>query len=222
MRLPPVSKPRRSTDHADDVVGLTDDVPDQYSMATSPDTLLRLIRAFEPAVAETVTHVGIDDWAYRKRHRYGTIIVDLTTHRPIDLLPDYSATAIDTWLQAHPTIQVVSRDRADIGITAATMGAPQAQQIADRFHLLTNLRDAIVRLVEREGPALRAAAKQAGASERATVPSPTAALQPQVRRADPPVQRQQQLAEIQRLHAAGWTISAISRQLSMNRRTVRK
>ena len=120
-------------------------------MATSPDTLLRLIRAFEPAVAETVTHVGIDDWAYRKRHRYGTIIVDLTTHRPIDLLPDYSATAIDTWLQAHPTIQVVSRDRADIGITAATMGAPQAQQIADRFHLLTNLRDAIVRLVEREG-----------------------------------------------------------------------
>ena len=112
-------------------------------MPASRNTLLRLIRHVSTPAADSPRVVGLDDWAKRKGHSYGTIVVDLETRDPIDLLDDRSAETVEAWLNAHPTVEVVSRDRAEAYAAGATAGAPNAVQVADRFHLLKNLREAI-------------------------------------------------------------------------------
>ena len=94
--------------------------------------------------------VGIDDWAWRKGQRYGTIVVDLERSEVIDLLPDRDAETVKTWLKEHPGVELVSRDRWSAYAQAAAEGGLQAQQVADRWHLLKNLRKAIERLLERQ------------------------------------------------------------------------
>lgn len=83
--------------------------------------------------------MGIDDWAFRKGTNYGTILVDLEKRKAIDLLPDREMETVKEWLEAHPGIGVISRDRANCYAQAATLGAPNAIQVADRWHLLKNL-----------------------------------------------------------------------------------
>jgi len=112
----------------------------QLGMPTSGDTLLRLIRATPVATAAAPTIIGVDDWALRKRTRYGTIIVDLERRRPIDLLPDRNAEALAAWLQARPGISLVARDRSAEYRRAITAGAPSAVQVANRWDLLCNAR----------------------------------------------------------------------------------
>jgi transposase len=99
--------------------------------------------------------LGIDDFALRKGRVYGTILLDLEQQRPIDLLPERTADAVATWLRAHPGIEVIARDRASDYARGATAGAPNAVQVADRFHLLCNLREALTRYLQRITPALR-------------------------------------------------------------------
>lgn len=120
----------------------------KLTMPTSGDTLLRLIRngAIVPSVNSKVRVVGIDDWAWRKGHRYGTIVVDLEAHCPIDLLADRSAESVAAWLKDHPEIEIICRDRAEVYIDGASQGAPKAIQVADRWHLLANLREVLERL----------------------------------------------------------------------------
>jgi len=91
----------------------------------------RLIRATPVATAAAPTIIGVDDWALRKRTRYGTIIVDLERRRPIDLLPDRNAETLAAWLQARPGISLVARDRSAAYRRAITAGAPSAVQVAD-------------------------------------------------------------------------------------------
>jgi len=110
---------------------------------TSRNTLLRLIRREAPPAADPPRVVGLDDWAKRKGQTYGTIVVDLETREPIDLLDDRSAETVEGWLKVHPTVEVVSRDRAEAYASGTTAGAPDAVQVADRFHILKNLREAI-------------------------------------------------------------------------------
>src|SRR3954462_7460501 len=99
----------------------------------------RAIVRIEPEELAVVRAVGIDDWAWRKGHRYGTIVVDLERHKVVDLLPDREADTVAQWLTEHPEIEVVSRDRSAAYADAARRGAPQALQAADRWHLLENL-----------------------------------------------------------------------------------
>jgi transposase len=118
-------------------------------LPASRDTLLRLVRQLPPPSVVRPRVLGVDDFAFRKGKRYGTILLDLEQRCPIDLLPERSAASLEQWLQAHPGVEVIARDRGPEYIRGATAGAPQAIQVADRFHLLTNLREALERVLER-------------------------------------------------------------------------
>lgn len=122
----------------------------KLGMYVTPSTLLRHIRACTYTPPEVVKIVGIDDWAWKKGQTYGTILVDLERHCPIELLPDRSVETVEAWLRIHPEVEIISRDRGGDYAAAARKGAPQAQQVADRFHLLKNLREGIKDLMERK------------------------------------------------------------------------
>src|ERR671934_2988585 len=127
-------------------------------LPTSPSTLLRLVRASPGPHTPALQAVGVDEWAWRRGHRYGTILVDLVTHRVVDLLPDRSAKTVAAWLAQHPTIAVVCRDRSDLYGDGIRQGAPQAVQVVDRFHLVQNLRQALEAFLLDRRLALQAAA----------------------------------------------------------------
>jgi transposase len=127
-------------------------------LPTSASTLLRLVRAAPIPDIPALQVIGVDEWAWRRGHRYGTILVDLLTHRVVDLLPDRSAATIATWLAERPTITVVCRDRSDLYADGIRRGAPQAVQVVDRFHLVQNLRQALEVFLSHHRPLLQAAA----------------------------------------------------------------
>jgi transposase len=119
------------------------------SIATSDDTVLRRVRDHpSEACARPVQNLGVDDWAWRKGQEYGTILVNLDAHRVVDLLPDRAADSFSEWLRDHPEIVTISRDRCGIYAEGAALGAPQSQQIADRFHLVLNLSATMERVLE--------------------------------------------------------------------------
>ena len=127
-------------------------------LPTRAATLLRRVRTSVVPHAPALPCVGVDEWAWRRGHRYGTILVDLQTHRVVDLLPDRSATTVVAWLAEHPTISVVCRDWSDLYADGIRRGAPQAVQVVDRFHLVQNLRQVLESFLLDHRPALQAAA----------------------------------------------------------------
>jgi transposase len=131
-----------------------------FEVPISGDRLLSFIReGSEKAIPETRI-LGVDDWAFRRGQVYGTILVDLERSRTIDLLPDRETATLANWLHQHPEVMVVSRDRSQAYIEGIRQGAPQAIQVADRFHLLQNLLDALKRMIERRPKELREAERQ--------------------------------------------------------------
>jgi transposase len=123
----------------------------------SRDTLLRLVRcrAPPPTPAKAPRVIGVDDWAWKRGHRYGTIICDLEQHRIIDLLPDREAATVKTWLAKRPTVEVIARDRGAQYIQAATEGRPDATQVADRWHLMENASAAFLTAVQQSMRVIR-------------------------------------------------------------------
>jgi transposase len=121
----------------------------------SPDTLLRLVKSTPLPQRVTPRVLGVDDWAKRKGHNYGTILVNLEAHEVVDLLPDREAQTLADWLQLHPGIEIISRDRASAYADGARRGAPDAMQVADRFHLVKNLVDYLKAVFERKRASLR-------------------------------------------------------------------
>jgi transposase len=199
-------------------------------MNISADTVLRLIRGIEDNTVHTPRVLSVDDWALSKGQTYGTILVDLELQQVIDLLPDRSAEVLSTWLKAHPGVEIISRDRGNDYIKGATEGAPNAVQVADRWHLLKNLKDALIRLLERKIACLRTIAEKMGLSQPAPkdrldastddeVPQLTLAEQDkQARRA----KRRTRYEQVMQLHNQGFSNRQIVRHLGMGPRTVAK
>ncbi|MFC1879062.1 ISL3 family transposase, partial [Chloroflexota bacterium] len=118
-------------------------------MKTSPDTLIRIVREFPTTNFLTPRVLGVDDFALQKGRIYGTLLVDLELRQPIDLLSDRTAGTLAEWLRLHPGVQIITRDRSTEYARGAAEGAPKAIQVADRWHLLKNLREALERMLNR-------------------------------------------------------------------------
>jgi transposase len=143
----------------------------RLGMPTSPDTLIRLIRKVPQPEAPTPRVLGVDDWSKSKGQSYGTLLVDLEEHQPVDVLSERSAASLETWLKSHPGVEIISRYRGPEYIKGATEGAPNAVQVADRWHLLKNLRDALEELLSQHPECLQAAAETSTTAEEIKSPS---------------------------------------------------
>src|SRR6266700_1935648 len=115
------------------------DAGSELGSSGSRDTILRLVRRRKQSAHSSPRVIGLDDWAHKRRLRYGTLICDLEQSRPIDLLPDRSVESVAAWLKEHPSLEVVSRDGSSEYASAIHKGAPQARQVSDRWHLVKNL-----------------------------------------------------------------------------------
>jgi transposase len=217
-------------------------IAQRQGMPLSPATVLRLVRRTQVTAHATPSLLGVDEWAYRRRLDFKTILVDLRTRKPIELLPDASAASFASWLQEHPGVEIIARDRAGTFAEGARQGAPDAIQVADRFHLMQNLRTAIeeilkqmvaVRQVAAEALAeqtnlLQSTATTAIAGDETSVNS--ALPLPDIRRARDPYRtrvqeqrRAQRLARYEQvlgLHQAGALQQEIAERLNITRATV--
>jgi len=178
------------------------------------DTLLRTLRRHAARPEPAPTAIGIDDWAWKRGQRYGTLVCDLERRRIIDLLPDREPATLDAWLVAHPTVAIVARDRGGYG-QAVTRTRPEVLQVADRWHLLENASAAFLGVVRRSMGAIRS---QLGA----TAIDPALLTRAERIQHEGYLQREALNATISKLAKDGFTIRAIVRQTGCSRKTTRQ
>ena len=184
----------------------------------SRDTLLRLIRRRAASAtddASPVTVVGIDDWAWRKGKRYGTIICDLEKHRVLALLVDRDVENVEAWLARHPTVTVVARDRGGTYARAASRALPGATQVADRWHLMANASAAFLDAVRRAMKPLREALSN-------DTIDPDLLTSMERRQLDGAKRRDAMRASVMTLRAANVSLKEIGRRTGLSRGTIRR
>jgi len=205
---------------------------DRTGIATTPSTLLRHLMQLPAPLTRAVRVLGVDDFAWKKRLTYGTILVDLERRKIIDVLLDRESATVETWLQAHPEVDIVSRDRGKEFAKAATLGAPQAQQVVDRFHMVRNLSEVLQEILGhcraeiRQGEAPLPPLEKAAAEP--TRPLPTAATcEPRTPAHVKKVHQARQASRDDRYHqmttlrTQGLTQREVAKRMGMSERTVR-
>jgi transposase len=204
---------------------------ERIAIPVSADTLLRMATSAPGSEKRETTPrvLAVDDWAWRRGRRYGTILVDLERNQVVDLLADRQADTLAAWLRENPGIEVVARDRAGAYADGIRQGAPDAVQVADRWHLLRNLSDAVQSVIDRQYPALRRIAKQIGAEAFATTADIPAAAsdgtKPTVAEQRSQIayaRRQARYEEAVQLKAAGMSLTRIAAVVGAERKTVRR
>ena len=200
----------------------------RLGMQVSADTILRIVRSEAVPEFKVPRILGVDDWAWRRGQRYGTVLVDLETNDVVDLLPDREMSTPSTWLKDHPGVEIIARDRAGAYARGAREGAPKAQQVADRWHLLRNCSDALQNVVERRYRLVRDIGKslvdrfvEDGGSDgrpedRAVLPAPSRRQYARHK------ERRALFDEMVRLAGIGWSQLAIRRELGIDLKTIRK
>lgn len=197
----------------------------------SPSTILRIIKALD-IQPETSTSgiIGVDDWAFKKGRTYGTVIVDLERKQVIDLLPDREADTLAEWLKKHPEIKTVSRDRYGPYALGVKTGAPNASQVADRFHLLMNLGESAKRIFQAKGKELREIftlynSPGAGAPVSIEInqpaPGKVETTAPDISTANISASRQHKFDEVKALKSEGLSLRRIAKITKLARGTVR-
>jgi excisionase family DNA binding protein len=201
----------------------------RLGITTSWMTMVRRVMALPTKPVENVTCLGIDDFSFQRGRTFGTVLVNLDAHQVIDLLPDRQAETAAAWMQAHGEITHVSRDRGAKYACAASTGAPQAVQVADRFHVAKNLSEAVQELLARVLSELKAASSDAevdmGTREEGPRvveewrPTPGKDVQQAIstRRAE----REARYHAVESLHKQGLTSKQIAHRLGISERTVR-
>nr|WP_199326374.1 MULTISPECIES: ISL3 family transposase [unclassified Leptolyngbya] len=207
----------------------------------SRNTILRLVMRLPPPQVASPRIVGIDDFAFRKCVSYGTIIVDLETHKPIALLPGRAAEPVAEWLSQYRGIEFVSRDRSSTYRSAITAGAPSATQVADRFHLMQNLAEVLEQVLRTQTQVLKTVgkteSKQVSSETIAVIAQhlsdlvPKSALAPETD-AEPQAEqtigsahwqkRSTQHQTIWSLFEQGWSTTAIAEEVGLGIRTVQR
>lgn len=196
-------------------------------LLVSGSSLLRhLRRRAHVAPLRAPRVLGIDDWAWRKGHSYGTILCDLERRQVIDLLPDREAETVARWLQQHPGTEIISRDRASSYAEAARRTTPRVVQVADRWHLLGNLSEALRRALEPHSPLLRRTAwsmQNTVDAEPCPPAEPTSFLSHAASARERNRARRLRLyKEMKTLADAGLNHNNIARQLGISLRTVQR
>jgi transposase len=184
-------------------------------VAAGRDTLLRLVKALPDPPKAPITVLGVDDFAFRRGRHYGTVLIDMDSHRPVDMFDGRDGDSLAAWLQRHPEVEVICRDRAGGYGEGARSGAPQAVQVADRFHLWQNLGQAVEKTVNAHRSQLVAPALPPADD---TMP---AEVQPLPEKKIVTRLREHHAA-VHELAAQGLNKSAIGRKLGLHQATVRK
>jgi transposase len=202
----------------------------ELDLPASRTGMLRLVMSLPDPETGAVTIVGIDDFAFRRGRDYGTIIIDVETGRPVDLLRDREAGTVAEWLEEHPEIKIICRDRAGAYAEAGRQGAPQADQVADRWHIWHNLCEHVGKAAARHRACLGEPAS--GKPEQASVPGAPevpdlqqAAIEAAARRAEESVlaaRTRQRYDLVQSLKAQGKGIKPIKRETGLAKETVRR
>jgi transposase len=213
----------------------------KLGMPVGRDTVLNLLRAAPLPQPGVVTALGVDDFALRRGHVYGTVLLDMDTRRPVDVLPGRDADPLAAWLREHPGADIICRDRAGAYLEGARAGAPDAIQVADRWHIWHNVGEAVDKTVTAHHACVRAAmtveaipagspvpaagSQPAGEAEPAIDPDPAATAAPDGsldvcgRERQLVVRTRERYAAVQQLLTEGASLTEIGRQLDLERGT---
>jgi transposase len=203
----------------------------RLGIAVGRDALLRLVKALPIPLLGSVPVLGVDDFALRRGHHYGSVLVDMATHRPVDVLADRESATFAGWLTAHPGVQVICRDRAGAYAEGARIGAPEAVQVADGWHLWHNLAEHVENTVRAHRGCLRASTApvqdDAGVTEGASsagdaAGDPAESVVIPSRELSIVTRTRERHRMISERAGAGMSMSAIARELGLDRATVRR